>query len=145
MSTMRCCSAWKVPIGTPNCLRVFRYSSVVSQANFIAPTASAQISAVREVHHFLDDRERAAFGAQQFAWRDFEERDVARALLVQGEVGFHFRPMSCVDQEQDKPLSVFAETTSVSAAGAPSTTTFSPVISQPAPAFFACASTLARL
>ena len=45
MSTMRCCSAWKVPIGTPNCLRVFRYSSVVSQANFIAPTASAHTSA----------------------------------------------------------------------------------------------------
>ena len=46
MSTMRCCSAWNVPIGTPNCLRVLRYSSVVSQANFIAPTASAQTSAV---------------------------------------------------------------------------------------------------
>ena len=45
MSTMRCCSAWNAPIGTPNCLRVFRYSSVVSQANFIAPTASAQESA----------------------------------------------------------------------------------------------------
>ena len=30
MSTMRCCSAWKLPIATPNCLRVFRYSSVVS-------------------------------------------------------------------------------------------------------------------
>ncbi|MNF16562.1 hypothetical protein D3C80_2196320 [compost metagenome] len=24
MSTMRCCSAWKLPIATPNCLRVFR-------------------------------------------------------------------------------------------------------------------------
>jgi len=46
MSTMRCCSAWKVPIGTPNCLRVLRYSSVVSQENFMAPTASAQTSAV---------------------------------------------------------------------------------------------------
>ena len=46
MSTIRCCSAWKVPIGTPNCLRVLRYSSVASQENFIAPTASAQMSAV---------------------------------------------------------------------------------------------------
>src|SRR5581483_1166457 len=45
MSTMRCCSAWKVPIGTPNCLRVLRYSSVASQAYCIAPTASAQASA----------------------------------------------------------------------------------------------------
>ena len=45
MSTMRCCSAWNVPIGTPNWRRVFRYSSVVSHANFIAPTASAQESA----------------------------------------------------------------------------------------------------
>jgi len=24
MSTMRCCSTWNLPIGTPNCLRVFR-------------------------------------------------------------------------------------------------------------------------
>jgi hypothetical protein len=24
MSTMRCCSAWKRPIGWPNCLRVLR-------------------------------------------------------------------------------------------------------------------------
>ncbi|MDT4890463.1 hypothetical protein FQZ97_1273080 [compost metagenome] len=24
ISTMRCCNAWKVPIATPNCLRVFR-------------------------------------------------------------------------------------------------------------------------
>ena len=46
MSTMRCCSAWKVPIGTPNCFLVFRYSSVVSQENFIAPTASAQARTV---------------------------------------------------------------------------------------------------
>ena len=45
ISTILCCSAWKAPIGTPNCLRVFRYSSVVSQANFIAPTASAHESA----------------------------------------------------------------------------------------------------
>ena len=46
MSTIRCCSTWKVPMGTPNCLRVFRYSSVVSFANLIAPTASQQASTV---------------------------------------------------------------------------------------------------
>ena len=46
MSTMRCCSAWNAPIGTPNCLRVLRYSSVVSLAYLIAPTASAQSSAM---------------------------------------------------------------------------------------------------
>ena len=28
MSTARCCKAWKLPIGTPNCLRVFRKSTV---------------------------------------------------------------------------------------------------------------------
>ena len=30
MSTARCCSAWKLPIATPNCLRIFRYSTVIS-------------------------------------------------------------------------------------------------------------------
>ena len=28
MSTMRCCSAWKLPIGTPNCWRCLQYSTV---------------------------------------------------------------------------------------------------------------------
>ncbi len=43
---MRCCSTWKDAIGTPNCLRVFRYSSVASLAYCIAPMASAHSSAV---------------------------------------------------------------------------------------------------
>src|SRR6516164_102057 len=30
MSTARCCSTWKLPIGTPNCLRVRRWSRVSS-------------------------------------------------------------------------------------------------------------------
>ncbi len=46
MSTMRCCSAWNAPMGTPNCLRVLMYSSVASLAYFMAPTASAHTSAV---------------------------------------------------------------------------------------------------
>ena len=43
---MRCCKTWNEAIGTPNCLRVLRYSSVASLALFIAPTASAHSSAV---------------------------------------------------------------------------------------------------
>ncbi len=47
MSAMRCCSAWKLPIGTPNCLRVRRYSSVAALAASIAPSASAQSASSR--------------------------------------------------------------------------------------------------
>src|ERR1700737_3074612 len=46
MSTMRCCSAWNLPMGTPNCLRVFEYSTVASKTACSAPTASAQRAAV---------------------------------------------------------------------------------------------------
>ena len=31
MSTDRCCRTWNLPIGTPNCLRVCKYSKVVSR------------------------------------------------------------------------------------------------------------------
>ena len=40
MSAARNVSAWKVLSGTPNCLRVLRYSEVASSANCMAPTAS---------------------------------------------------------------------------------------------------------
>ena len=46
MSTMRCCSTWNLPIGTPNCLRVLQYSTVVSLSTFIAPIASAESAAM---------------------------------------------------------------------------------------------------
>ena len=44
MSAARCCRVWKVPIGTPNWLRVLRYSTVVFSDSSIAPTASAHIA-----------------------------------------------------------------------------------------------------
>ena len=44
MSAARCCRVWKLPIGTPNCFRVFRYSTVVFSDSSIAPTASAHIA-----------------------------------------------------------------------------------------------------
>ena len=89
MSTMRCCSAWKVPIVTPNCLRVFRYSSVVSQANFIAPTASAQISAVAKsiTSSITGSAPPSVPSSSPCA---FENETSPGALLVQGDVGFDF-------------------------------------------------------
>ena len=44
MSAARCCRVWKLPIGTPNCFRVLRYSTVVFSDSSIAPTASAHIA-----------------------------------------------------------------------------------------------------
>ena len=44
MSAARCCRVWKLPIGTPNWLRVFRYSTVVFSDSSITPTASAHIA-----------------------------------------------------------------------------------------------------
>ena len=41
MSAARKVSAWKRASGTPNCLRVLRYSDVVRSAVSMAPTASA--------------------------------------------------------------------------------------------------------
>src|SRR5450631_2052780 len=44
MSAARCCSTWKLPIGTPNWVRVFKYSTVDFSDSSIAPTASAHIA-----------------------------------------------------------------------------------------------------
>ncbi len=50
ISTMRCWSAWKEPIGTPNCLRVSKQSSVTALSVSMMPTASAPSAAmVRKV------------------------------------------------------------------------------------------------
>src|SRR6187455_2256366 len=46
MSAMRCLRTWKVPIATPNCLRVFRYSSVWALSASMQPTASAHRAAI---------------------------------------------------------------------------------------------------
>ena len=46
MSAMRCCSAWKRPIGWPNCLRDLVYSMVVAFVASMAPTASAHSAAM---------------------------------------------------------------------------------------------------
>jgi len=79
MSTMRCCSAWKLPIGTPNCLRVLRYSSVVSQANFIAPTASAQIRAVaKSVTSSISSKFPSAFSGKACALAPLKVMSAAR-------------------------------------------------------------------
>jgi hypothetical protein len=49
MSTARCCSAWKVPILTPNCSRVLRYSTVMSSTVWAMPRPSAHRGR-RQVH-----------------------------------------------------------------------------------------------
>jgi hypothetical protein len=45
ISAMRCCSAWNLPMGTPNCLRSSSRSSVASFSATMMPTASAQSAA----------------------------------------------------------------------------------------------------
>ncbi|MNT49452.1 hypothetical protein D3C72_1863080 [compost metagenome] len=45
MSAMRCCKAWNLPMGAPNCWRVFRYSRVAAKMASMAPTASAHSKA----------------------------------------------------------------------------------------------------
>ena len=50
MSTARCWSAWKVPILTPNCSRVRRYSVVIASTVRMMPTPSAHGAARAEVH-----------------------------------------------------------------------------------------------
>ena len=129
MSTMRCCSAWNVPIGTPNCLRVFRYSSVVSLANFIAPTASAQSSAVAKSTASSISGERVALGAEQRVARDAHvvEHDVGGAQLVERAVrlerhaGASRSTRNRLMPRASRRARVRAETTSVSARGACST------------------------
>ena len=46
ISVARCCSAWFWPIGRPNWVRVFKYSSVIACIVSIAPTASAAVAAI---------------------------------------------------------------------------------------------------
>ena len=46
ISAARCCNTWKLPMATPNCLRVFIYSTVVSCIAAMAPTASAHSAAI---------------------------------------------------------------------------------------------------
>ncbi len=41
MSTQRCCSAWKLPMGLPNCERVRRYASVCVSMACPTPSSSA--------------------------------------------------------------------------------------------------------
>jgi hypothetical protein len=41
MSAARCCRVWKVPMATPNWVRVLRYSMVVLNDSSIAPPAAA--------------------------------------------------------------------------------------------------------
>ena len=62
---MRCCSAWKLPIGTPNCRRVFRYSSVASLAELDRAHRLRAEQRGGVVDDVLDQRQRAALVAQQ--------------------------------------------------------------------------------
>ncbi len=46
MSATRWRRAWKLAMATPNCLRVFMYSTVIASVLSITPTASAQWAAM---------------------------------------------------------------------------------------------------
>ncbi len=41
MSTHKCCTAWKLPMAWPNCLRTFAYSTARFITVWAAPSASA--------------------------------------------------------------------------------------------------------
>ena len=88
MSTDLCCSTWNEPIGTPNCLRVLRYSTVSSCRAAIAPTASAAQRRDRLVHHALQHRE-ARVGTRQHRLRPDahgRQRDVGGTHAVLGGI-----------------------------------------------------------
>ena len=72
MSTMRCCSTWNLPIGTPNCLRVLEYSTVASSSTFMQPTASPQCAAMASSMTRSTSGSAFAFGADQISGRHFD-------------------------------------------------------------------------
>ena len=61
MSAARCCRVWKLPIGTPNCLRVLRYSTVVFSDSSIDADRLRAHRGAGLVDHALDQRQ-AVFG-----------------------------------------------------------------------------------
>src|SRR5215468_10809211 len=67
ISAARCCSTWKLPIGTPNCFLVLRYSTVISCIAAMAPTASAASAAIAVSH--LSDKRKCLAGLAQNAIR----------------------------------------------------------------------------
>ncbi len=88
MSAARCCSAWKLPIGTPNCLRVFRYSTVdlqrfVHRADGFGAERDAGV-----VDHALDQRQRVLGIADRGIGADLDagKGDVGGAQAVLGRI-----------------------------------------------------------
>ena len=57
MSEARCCSDWKVPIATPNCLRVLMYSTVVLSDSSISADRFGAERDAGIVDHALDQRQ----------------------------------------------------------------------------------------
>ncbi len=109
MSEARCCSAWKEPIGTPNCLRVFMYSTVMPSASLIAPTASAESAGDRLVDGAFDQRQRVSRGAEHGLRPDAHvgKGDVGGALAVLGRVAAprHARRVGA-DEKEANPVAV---------------------------------------
>ncbi len=60
MSAARCCKAWKLPIGTPNCRRVLRYSTVMLGERRHRAHRLGGKRRDRLVDHALDQRQRRA-------------------------------------------------------------------------------------
>src|SRR3989344_1988406 len=63
-SAMRCCRAWKLPMGTPNCLRVCRYSMVMRLAASIERSKAPEREARCLGRH---DEQRDAIGVSRIA------------------------------------------------------------------------------
>ena len=88
MSAARCCRVWKLPIGTPNCFRVLRYSTVDFSDSSIAPTASRAHRGAGVVDHALDQRETVLGIADRGIRADLDagQRDVGGMQAVLGRI-----------------------------------------------------------
>ena len=85
---MRCCSAWKRAMGTPNCLRVRVYSVVASRVACSTPDRLGAEGGHAQVEGRRDAREGLALLAQQRVpgERHAGQLDVGGALPVDGRV-----------------------------------------------------------
>src|SRR5437667_209953 len=78
MSAQRCFTAWKAPIGRPNCCRTFAYSTESSSVRSATPTASAAASRVASVRR--QDRPEPGARGERAAELDEEEHLLRSAV-----------------------------------------------------------------
>ncbi len=142
-SAMRCCSAWKLPISMPNCLRVRRYSSVAVFRGFHRAQAFGAQREHAAADGALQHRVALAFGAEQRvgAERHARQHDFGRAAAVDRRCSRARRRLSSsrgtrnseMPASSSTPPAVRAETRNRSACSPCSTTALAPSSNQPSP------------